>query len=125
MNKLSNLIQNNFPSEGGFIWLLLECFIARKKNVSYGNAIADELRNIQFSLTTIRDASLPGILFKTHFLITDYREAVIDLHRKVRFKANLAYIRHGLSVGQREFTEKTKSFKANLAYCRQRFRLRD
>ena len=26
-----------------------------------GNAIADELPNIQFSLTTVRDALLPGI----------------------------------------------------------------
>ena len=40
-----------------------ECFIARKQNVSNGNAIVDELPNIQFSLTTVRDASLPGILF--------------------------------------------------------------
>ena len=31
-----------------------------------GNAIADELPNIQFSLTTVRDASLPGI--QTYFI---------------------------------------------------------
>ena len=30
------------------------------------NAIADELPNIQFSLTTVRDASLPGI--QTYFI---------------------------------------------------------
>ena len=30
---------------------------------SNGNAIADELPHIQFSLNTVRDASLPGILF--------------------------------------------------------------
>ena len=31
-----------------------------------GNAIADELPNIQFSLTTVRDTSLPGI--QTYFI---------------------------------------------------------
>ena len=31
-----------------------------------GNTIADELSNIQFSLTTVRDASLPGI--QTYFI---------------------------------------------------------
>ena len=31
-----------------------------------GNAIADELLNIQFSLTTVQDTSLPGI--QTHFI---------------------------------------------------------
>ena len=46
------------------MWLLLECFIARKQNVSNGNAIADELPNIQFNLTTVRDASLPRIIEK-------------------------------------------------------------
>ena len=36
------------------------------KMFSNGNAIADELPNIQFSLTTVRDTSLPGTQ-------TDYR----------------------------------------------------
>ena len=31
-----------------------------------GNAIADELPNIRFSLTTVRDTSLPGI--QTYFI---------------------------------------------------------
>ena len=56
---------------------LLECFIA----------IADELPNIQFSYRT-------GCLTARYFIldlffITDYREGVIDLHRKVRFSKQI------------------------------------
>ena len=35
------------------------------------------------------------------------------------FKGNLAYSRHGLSVGFYGFQRKNKPFKANLAYIRQ------
>ena len=60
MNKLSNQIQNNFPSEGGE-----QTFHMASVEMLY--AIADEiLPNIQFSLTTVQDASLPGI--QTYFI---------------------------------------------------------
>ena len=92
-----------------------------------GNAIADELPNqIQFSLTTLRDASLPGI--QTYFIYSSRikgKPSLISIKSSV-FKANLAYIRHGLLVSRREFPGKTnlKAFKANLAYIRQDLRLR-
>ena len=78
------------------------------------NAITDELPNIQLSLTTVRDASLPGI--QTYFIysLRMIGKPVIDLQRIVWFfKTNLAYIRYG-------FPGKAKAFKANLASVRLR-----
>ena len=49
-----------------FIWLSKECLLHAYKMFLNGNAIADELPNIQFSLTTVRDTSLPGI--QTYFI---------------------------------------------------------
>ena len=65
MNKLSNQIQNNFPSEGGeqtFHMASVGMLHRTQTKFLNGNAIADEiLPNVQFRLTTVRDASLPGI----------------------------------------------------------------
>ena len=49
----------------------INCFIARKQNVSNGNANADELPNIQFSLTPVgmpRYQVFRPILFIRHGL---------------------------------------------------------
>ena len=80
-----------------------------------GNAITDELPNIQFSLTTVRDASLPGI--QIYFI---YSSRIIgkppwisiekfDLSRKF----SLYSLR--INVSRDGFPGKTKVFKANLA----------
>ena len=50
-----------------FIWLSKEiASLHANKMFLNGNAIADELPNIQFCLTTVRDTSLPGI--QTYFI---------------------------------------------------------
>ena len=88
------------------------------------NAIADELPNIQLNLTTVRDASLPGI--RTYFIYSSRiigKLSLISINKFV-FKANLTYIRQGLSVSRHGFLGKTKAFKAKLAYIRQDLRLR-
>ena len=59
------------------------------------NAVADELPNIQFSLTTVRDTSLPSI--QTYFI---YSSRIICRppsypSKSLVFQANLAYIRYG------------------------------
>ena len=59
-----------------------------------GNTIADELPNIQFSLTIVRDTSLPGIqayfIYSSRILGTPPWISI----KKFGFKANLACIRY-------------------------------
>ena len=69
--KLSNeqTSKNNFPSEGGEQTLHMASFgiLHRKQKMFLNiNAIADKFPDIQFSLTTVRDASLPGV--QTYFI---------------------------------------------------------
>ena len=66
-----------------------------------GNAIADELPYIQLSLTTVWDASLPGV--ETYFIYSSRsigKPSLISIEN-FGFEANLAYIRDGLLVSLR------------------------
>ena len=77
---------------------------------SNGNAIADELPNIQFSLTTVRDTSLPGIQTVIG------KPPWISIEKfGLSSKFSLYSLRINGNLSRNGFPGKTKALKANLA----------
>ena len=97
-----------------FIWFHRNASLHTNKLFLNGNAITDELPNIHFSLTTVRDTSLPGI--QIYFI---YSSRVIGKPpwisiEKFGLSSKFSLYSFGLTVSRDGFPGKTKAFKANL-----------